>query len=144
MKDKLIQLIKDLSSKRELDKLRFSLTINFENIINEYKSKDIFVDNVERIIGIINSKEVKNFNFTLYESDESKDTFEDDLDRYNLFWFESRLIFHGEKKIKTDFNFLSNNLSINFLKKQNKSIDKIIEINEFYKSTAKKLHKLLK
>lgn len=144
MKDKLIQLIKDLSNKRELDRLRFSLTINLENIINEHKSKDIFVDNVENIIDIINSKEVKNFNFTLYESDKDKEDKDFDLKRYNFYWFESKLIFHGSKKIKTNFNFLSRGLSINFLEKENKTIEQLIEMNEFYKTTSEKLYKLLK
>jgi hypothetical protein len=144
MKDKLIQLIKQLSNKREFDKLRLSLTINFEKLINEHRSKDMFYDNTEKIIDIINSKEVvSSFNFTLYESDESK-TDDYNEERYEQYWFESKLIFHGKKKIKTNFNFLSKGLSISFLEKENKTIEELIEINEFYKSTSQKLHKLLK
>lgn len=144
MKDKLIQLIKQLSNRRELDKLRFSLTINFEELISEHRSKDLFYDNGEKIIDLINSKDVKNFNFTLYESDKHKDNYEDDFDRYDLYWFESRLVFHGEKKIKTNFNFLSKGLSITQLEKENKTIEELIEINKFYKSTSEELYKLLK
>jgi len=144
MKDKLIQLIKQLANKREFDKLRFSLTINFEKLINEHRSKDMFYDNTEKIIDIINSKEVvSSFNFTLYESDESK-TDDYNEERYEQYWFETKLIFHGKKKIKTNFNFLSKGLSISFLEKENKTIEELIEINEFYKSTSQKLHKLLK
>lgn len=142
MKDKLIQLIKQLSNRRELDKLRFSLTINFEELISAHGSKDLFCDNGEKIIEVINSKEVKNFNFTLYESEKDKTDYNED--RYDLYWFESRLVFHGEKKIKTNFNFLSNGLSITQLEKENKTIEELIEINEFYKSTSEKLYKLLK
>lgn len=145
MKDKLIQLIKELSNKREFDKLRFSLTINFEKLINEYGSKDMFYDNTEKIIDLINSKEVvSSFNFTLYDSDTNKDKYQDDFDRYEFYWFESRLIFHGKKKVKTNFNFLSKGLSITHLEKENKTVDELIEINEFYKSTSKKLYELLK
>ncbi len=143
MKYKLIQLIKQLSNRKELDKLRYSLTINFEELISAYRSEDLFCDNSEKIIELINSKDVKNFNFTLYESNKYKtDDYNEDI--YDFYWFESRLIFHGEKKIKTNFNFLSKGLSITQLEKENKTIEELIKINEFYKSTSEKLYKLLK
>lgn len=144
MKDKLIKLIGELSNKRSLDKMRFSLTINFEKLIDDYKSKDIFFDNTQKIIDIISSKEVKNFNFTLYESDKNKFNYEDDFDRYENYWFESMLIFHGDKEIKNNFNFLSSGLSVTHLQNENNSVDKLIEINDFYKDTSKKMYRLLK
>jgi hypothetical protein len=142
MKDKLIQLIKDLSNKKEFDKLRFSLTINHENIINEYGSKEVFVDNIRAILNIIHSKKVKNFNFTLYENEY---TFGDyvDIERYDHHWFESRFTFYGDNKIKTNLNFLSPGLSLSGLNSNYKTIEQLIEINEFYKSTSKQLYKLL-
>lgn len=143
MKEKLINLIKELSNKRSLYKMRFSLTINYLSIISEYNSNDMFYDNVEKIIEIINLSDVKNFNFSLYESDKDKNTYEDDLDRYKFYWFESRIIFHGKKNIKTNFYFLSKGMSLNYLEKEDYTIDKLIEINEFYKDTSKKMYKLL-
>lgn len=142
MKDKLIQLIKDLSNKKEFDKLRFSLTINHENIIKEYGSKEVFVNNIREILNIIHSKKVKNFNFTLYENE---DTFGDyvDIKRYDHHWFESRFTFYGDNKIKTNLNFLSPGLSLSGLNSDYKTIEQLIEINEFYKSTSKQLYKLL-
>lgn len=143
MKDKIIELINELNTKG-LDKLTFSLTINYDEIISNYRSTANFGDNIERIINTINEQnEIKNFNFTLYESEETEKNFDDfDMERYNEYWFQSKLVFHGKNKVKTHFDFLSNGLSINHLPKP-KTIDQIISINEFYKETSLNLYKLL-
>lgn len=50
MKSKLKELILKLSEYEELKNLTFSLTINLKDIIREYKSKDLFIDNISRLL----------------------------------------------------------------------------------------------
>lgn len=145
MKSKLKELILKLSEYEELKNLTFSLTINLKDIIREYKSKDLFIDNISRLLEEVEKVDkIKSFNLTLYDREEEIVNYDDlDIDRYDNYWYESKLIFYGQKKVKSQFYFLSSGLSINNLRKDNKTIEELIEINEFYKKTSKKIKELL-
>jgi len=121
MKDKLLDLVDFLYSNEDLRGLRYSLTLNGEEFIKDYKNKtNIFNKELLKIKNLIKSNDVKNFNFTLIDN-----TFNINKSRAGN-WYHLDFIFYGGvdsneddetigNVIYNDINFASSYMQINYL-----------------------------
>lgn len=147
MNKKLLEFIIGLYKYEEFKDLQYSLTINFENLVNDFRPEIFDFNSLVKIENLINDREVETFNFTLYENFPIERNNRDFNFEYDSYWHSVRYIFHGKNEINCQFNFLSQGLSINQLPENVKlnehSVLKLIEIGNFYKETSKKMYNLL-
>jgi hypothetical protein len=147
MNKELLDFIEKLYGYDEFKGLYYSLTINYKDVITDYRPEIFDFDSIFKIKNLISEYNVESFNFTLYDNfpiERNKKDFNFEYDRY---WYSANYIFHGENNINCEFYFLSQGLSINQLPEKLKlnqnSVLKLIEIGDFYKKTSKEMYKLL-
>jgi hypothetical protein len=147
MNKELLDFIEKLYGYDEFKGLYYSLTINYKDVITDYRPEIFDFDSIFKIKNLISEYNVESFNFTLYDNfpiERNKKDYNFEYDRY---WYSLRYTFHGQNNINLQLNFLSQGLSINQLPEKLKlnenSVLKLIEIGNFYKKTSKEMYKLL-
>lgn len=149
MRDRIINLVNLLSSQPEFDSnkdIKFSLTINLERIIDDYKSPKF--DPVLIIESIKKSEEIESFNLTLKEEYPDGGWTEE---KHKNYWFTAHYIFYGKDEIDINFSFLSSQVSINqlgnnteYLFEDEKDIKNLINIGNIYKNSSLDIYETLK
>lgn len=149
MKDKLLGLIDFLYSNEDLRVFRYSLTLNYEKLVESFENKtNVFGDEYSKIKDLMQS-DIKSFNFTLID-----DIF--DIENIsNSDWYDLKFIFYGGKgKIYNDIDFSSSYMSLRYLSsviRPSKKIKfteegflNIKELGFFYKNSSLEAEKFFK
>ncbi len=109
MKEKILELFKEICNNEYCKNAVFSLTLNFKRLIEEsYYSKIYPILNkewIEKAEELIKKTDIKNFNLTI--------SFKKDTTDYQSIWYTCNIIFHGEDKIEISFDMLSNYSTLN-------------------------------
>lgn len=114
MKDRVLSII-DKFSKINDEEFYYSLTINYENIVYEFKNEKFILKDVKKLVDNYNG-EITSFNLSLTNYGPYSE------DRYKSYFYDVKFVFHSEG-ILLGFtsNYLSNRdislISINKLKK---------------------------
>ncbi|MDD5770572.1 MAG: hypothetical protein PHE25_06380 [Candidatus Gracilibacteria bacterium] len=147
MNKKVLEFIIGLYEYKEFKGLRYSLTINYKKLVEDFRPEIFDFDALVKIEKLIYKNDVESFNFTLYDKYPVERNNRDFNFEYDSYWYSANYIFHGENDINCQFYFISEGLSINQLPEKLKlnedSVLKLIEIGDFYKETSQKLYKLL-
>lgn len=147
MNKKLLEFILSLYEYENFKGLQYSLTINYNKLVEDFRPEIFDFDALIKIEKLIYGIEVDTFNFTLYDKFPVTRNNKDFNFEYDSYWYSANYIFHGDKSINCDFYFISSGLSLNQLPENVKlnedSILKLMEIASFYKETSKNMYKLL-
>jgi hypothetical protein len=129
-KEKILTILNDIT-KIDLDDFCYSLTINYENIINSFENKKV---NITEIIDIINGFEnkIKSFNLSFNNYGEYNE------DRYKSYYYNVDFIFHSGGIV---FNFTSKYLVNREIIISD--IDKLINIYDEHKKSSKRLYDII-
>ena len=67
MNKKLLKFIESLYEIDEFKNLQYSFTVNFKRLVEDFKPEIFDFDALVKIEKLINDRDVKSFNFTLYD-----------------------------------------------------------------------------
>jgi hypothetical protein len=111
----------------------FSLTINYEKIVSDYKSPKFDIEHIEDILSKISKIDTFNLTITNYTGY--------DEERYKSYWFTSFLSIYSDG---ISLRFLSSDLSTNPNGIEVQSINKLMDIYNFYRKISKELYDKIK
>jgi hypothetical protein len=132
IKLELNSILKELS-KFDLSDHYFSLTINYEKIVPDYKSPKFDIEHIEDILSKISKIDTFNLTITNYTGY--------DEERYKSYWFTSFLSIYSDG---ISLRFLSSDLSTNPNGIEVQSINKLMDIYNFYRKISKELYNKIK
>ena len=132
IKLELNSILKELS-KFDLSDHYFSLTINYEKIVSAYKSPKFDIEHIEDILSKISKIDTFNLTITNYTGY--------DEERYKSYWFTSFLSIYSDG---ISLRFLSSDLSTNPNGIEVQSINKLMDIYNFYRKISKELYNKIK
>jgi len=132
IKLELNSILKELS-KFDLSDHYFSLTINYEKIVPDYKSPKFDIEHIEDILSKISKIDTFNLTITNYTGY--------DEERYKSYWFTSFLSIYSDG---ISLRFLSSDLSTNPNGIEVQSINKLMDIYDFYRKISKELYNKIK
>jgi hypothetical protein len=132
IKLELNSILKELS-KFDLSDHYFSLTINYEKIVPAYKSPKFDIEHIEDILSKISKIDTFNLTITNYTGY--------DEERYKSYWFTSFLSIYSDG---ISLRFLSSDLSTNPNGIEVQSINKLMDIYNFYRKISKELYNKIK
>jgi len=132
IKLELNSILKELS-KFDLSDHYFSLTINYEKIVPDYKSPKFDIEHIEDILSKISKIDTFNLTITNYTGY--------DEERYKSYWFTSFLSIYSDG---ISLRFLSSDLSTNPNGIEVQSINKLMNIYDFYRKISKELYNKIK
>jgi hypothetical protein len=121
-------ILKELS-KFDLSDHYFSLTINYEKIVPDYKSPKFDIEHIEDILSKI--PKIDTFNLTITNHTGY------DEERYKLYWFTSFLSIYSDG---ISLRFLSSDLSTNPNGIEVQSVEKLMDLYDFYRKISKELY----
>ena len=142
MKDKIINLVNNLKKYSDFKDYIFTLTINFDNKINEWDKVKFDIDKIIEEINKVDS--IKSFNLTLRTEHKLNKLLKEVV--WKGYWFSQSIIFHGDSDIEVQFSFLSNKLSCQQLDDSvtyggDKSIEKILNLSKVWRDSSKLIYK---
>lgn len=146
MKEKIIELVEKLVKDPEFTGLYYSLTINYERLVNDFKPELFNDDGIIKIKSLLDTLVVKSFNFTLIDKvPGSRHDYNLDFE-YDRYWYTLNHIFHGKKKIQYQFSFLAQDLSINQLQNSidfnENQMTNIKELAALYRRSSKEIYEM--
>jgi hypothetical protein len=125
-------ILKELS-KFDLSDHYFSLTINYEKIVSDYKSPKFDIDQIKDILSKISK--IDTFNLTITNHSGY------DEERYKSYWFTSFLSIYSDG---ISLRFLSSDLSTDPNGIEVQSIHKLMDLYDFYRKISKELYDKIK
>lgn len=102
MKNELQKLVYELFSRKEFENGNFSMTLNFKNVIDKYRSKNVNLETLKESINLINSTDIESFNVTIRTN---RGTDMDYECIYEKNWKSVSFIFHGKSDQNPNFEF---------------------------------------
>ena len=127
MNKQILNIIDKLES-YDLEGMIFSITLNYEKILQDFQKVPYDIETVENVLSSY-GKEVETFNLTISNYEKWSE------ERYKNYWYDANLIFHTGG---LSFNFLSPYLSIQY--KDFNDIEKMMNVYDEYKKISKKLY----
>lgn len=121
-------ILKELS-KFDLSDHYFSLTINYEKIVSDYKSPKFDIEHIKDILSKISK--IDTFNLTITNHSGY------DEERYKSYWFTSFLSIYSDG---ISLRFLSSDLSTNPNGIEVQSVEKLMDLYDFYRKISKELY----
>lgn len=102
MKNELQKLVYELFSRKEFENGNFSMTLNFKNVIDKYRSKNVNLETLKESIKLINSTDIESFNVTIRTN---RGTDMDYECIYEKNWKSVSFIFYGKSDQNPNFEF---------------------------------------
>lgn len=122
------EILEELS-KFDLSNHYFSLTINYEKIVPDYKSPKFDIKYIEDILSKIPKIDTFNLTITNHTGYDEK--------RYKGYFFQSFLIFHSDGML---LRFISSDLSTDPNGIEVQSIQKLMDLYDFYREVSQELY----
>lgn len=127
MKEKLLSLIDEFSKIND-EEFYYSLTINYENIVYEFKNEKFILEDVKKLVDDYNG-EITSFNLSLNNNGPYSE------DRYKSYFYDVKFVFHSEGILLSFSSSYLSNRDISVI-----SISQLKKIYDAHKEASKLLY----